>query len=141
MKHINESIIGRKGTYSSTKLWLLYPLGDDYTTASKRLPDDCKIYFDYIDKRSKFYNETLILFCVNRQQLKEFFDGLSSDNMFTNPRFTNPESALFEINPRYLKNFEDVEKWLDQIPSESFDSIHTANELKEVNIPKYIKSL
>ena len=133
MKHINESIIGRKSAYLPSKLWLLYPVGNDYVTASEKLPEDCKIYFDYIDKRSNFYNETLILFCVNQQQLKDFFD---------HPKFTDPESELFEINSRYLKNFEDVEKWLGQIPPTAFDSIHTTNELNKIfDIPKYIKRL
>ena len=134
MKHIQESIIGRRGAHSPSKLWLLYPVGDDYVTAINTFPRDYEIHFNYINKRDH-YMETLILFCINRQQLKKFFNHSHS-------KFANSESALFEVNPRYLKNFEDVQKWLGQIPSEDFDSIHTANELNKIfNIPKYIKSL
>lgn len=136
MKHINESIIGRKGVQSS-KLWLLYPAGKDFHAALKVLPKDCEIYFDRTNKH-KSYDETIILFCINQQQLKNFFDCIKTANRLR----TDPNSALFEINARYLKNFEDVENWLDQIPSENFDAlIHTANELKEINIPEYIKRL
>lgn len=127
MKHINESIIGRKGTQSS-KLWLLYPVSKDFHTALKVLPVDCRIYWDSTN-----------LFCVNRQQLKEFFDNLSNDN-----RFTNPESALFKIDPRYLRSFKDVKDWIVRLSSnKEFESIYRAKELNLiiVNIPEYIKSL
>ena len=127
MKHINESIIGRRGTQPS-KLWLLYPISNDFHTALKVLPDDCRIYWD-----------STSLFCVNRQQLKEFFDNLSNDN-----RFTNPESILFEIGPRYLRSFKDVKDWIVRLSSnKEFESIYRAKELNQivVNIPKYIESL
>lgn len=128
MKHINESIIGRRGSYSSSKLWLLYPVSNDFHTALNVLPEECRIYFD---------NTTL--FCVNRQQLKEFFDSLSN-----NDTFISRESALFELDPRYLRNFKDVKNWIDRLSSTGdFDSIYKAKEtnLIIVDIPKYIKSL
>lgn len=128
MKTLQESIIGRKGAYSSSKLWLLYPVSQDYTTALNVLPNECRIYFDNIT-----------LFCMNRQQLKEFFDSLSH-----NDTFISPESVLFEIVPRYLRNFNDVKNWIVRLSStEDFDSIFRAKETNQiiVNIPKYIKSL
>jgi len=129
MKHIHESIIGRKGT-NSIKLWLLYPVVKDFYIALEVLPRDCRIYWDNTS-----------LFCVNRQQLKEFFDNLSNDNMFT-----DPNSALFEINPHYLRNIKDVKDWIVGLSSDNwkdFDLIYKAEELNQitVDIPKYIKSL
>jgi len=130
MKHINESIIGRKGS-NTTKLWLLYPVGKDYLTALEMLPEDCKIYCN-----------STVLFCVNRQQLKEFFSRLSNKyNMYT---YTNPESALFEIDSRYLRNFKDVKNLMDRFSStEEIDLIYWTKELNHItaDIPKYIKSL
>lgn len=127
MKHIQESIIGRKGTYSSSKLWLLYPVSLDFQTALEVLPDDCRVYWD-----------STSLFCVNLQQLKEFFDS------FPNDMFTHRESVLFEIDSHYLRNLKDVKNWIVRLSAtEEFDSIYRAKELNQiaVDIPKYIKSL
>lgn len=122
MKHIHESIIGRKGT-NSIKLWLLYPMYLDYQDAIHIIPEQCKVYCDYI-----------ILFCVDCQQLKEYFSHTHG--------FKEHESALFEVNPRYLRTFEEVKKWTAR--QSDVSNLYTVKELNEIisaNIPEYIKSL
>lgn len=122
MKHIQESIIGRKGT-NPTKLWLLYPVNVDYRDAKHIIPKQCMVPCNYVD-----------LFCVDRQQLKEYFSHRLG--------FKYHESMLFEVNPRYLGTFEEVKEWAGR--QSSILNLHTAKELNEIiaaNIPKYIKSL
>lgn len=122
MKHINESIIGKKGT-NSTKLWLLYPVNVDCQEANRLIPKQCRVYYDYV-----------VLFCIDRQQLKEYFSY--------NLGFKHNRSALFEVNPRYLRTFEEVKEWLPR--QSSLSDLRTAKELNEIiaaNIPKYIKNL
>ena len=122
MKHIQESIIGRKGT-NSTKLWLLYPTYLDYQDANRIIPKQCKVHC-----------ESVILFCVDRQQLKEYF--------FYTRGFKEHTSALFEVNPRYLKSIEEVEKWAAW--QSEISNLYNAKELNEImaaNIPEYIESL
>ena len=109
---------------------MLYPVNNDFHTALEVLPKDCRIYWD-----------STALFCVNRQQLKELFDNLSNDNMFT-----NPDSVLFEVDPRYLRSFKDLKDWIVQLSSDGwkdFESLYEAKELNQIvnDIPKYIKSL
>ena len=72
MKHINESIIGRRGINSTnpTKLWLLYPVNADYQEANQLIPEQCRVYYGYV-----------VLFCVDRQQLKEYFSIISVSNI------------------------------------------------------------
>ena len=122
MKHIQESIIGRKGT-NPTKLWLLYPVNVDYRDADYLIPKQCRVYCDHV-----------VLFCVDRQQLKEYFSYKLG--------FKYHESMLFEVNPKYLRTFEEVEEWVSQQFTTSV--FRTAKELTEItsaNIPEYIENL
>ena len=122
MKHINESIIGKKGT-NLTKLWLLYPIYGDYKDAKYIIPKQCRVYYDYV-----------VLFCMDHQQLKEYFSHKLG--------FEDPKSVLFEVNPRYLRTFEEVKEWLPR--QSSLRDLRTAKELNEIkaaNIPKYIENL
>lgn len=125
MKTLQESIIGRKGTNPTnpTKLWLLYPVNVDYQYADELIPDQCRVYCNHV-----------VLFCVDLQQLKEYFSY--------KPGFRYHKSVLFEVNPRYLKTFEEVKEWVSRQSSSS--DLHNAKELNEIivtDIPKYIETL
>jgi len=122
MKHINESIIGKKGS-NSTKLWLIWPTYTDYQDAIHIIPKQCKVHCDCVT-----------LFCIDHQQLKEYFSYKLG--------FNDPRSILFEVNPRYLRTFEEVKEWVGQ--QSSISNIYTAKELNDIipaNIPEYSKNL
>ena len=65
MKTIKESIIGRKGAYSSD-LYILHPIADDYDLALDILPDECKI-------KTK---DGMFFYCIDKNELDRYLKKL-----------------------------------------------------------------
>ena len=100
MKHIIESIIGRKArkeNWCPGRMWLLIPMGKDVRNAEKYLPDDCIVEF----------NKTLVNrfgYILTENQVRRFLN-------YINYSFNSYDSALYHLNPDYFKDFADVEEF------------------------------
>ena len=102
MKTIKESIIGMRGT-PSNNLWLIYPVGKDFTSAGKILSLEYRIY--------PFGSGCLpVVYCVDTITIIHFFKKIE--------KFQDEDSRLYMINPEYMKNFGEVEDFVtDKSPN------------------------
>ena len=101
MKTIKESIIGRRGG-ADNKLWLIYPVGEDFKLAEKILLPECRIY-------PFGFGNMPVLYCIDTITIISFFKKIK--------KFRNSDSRLYEVNPEYMKDFGEVENFvIDKSP-------------------------
>jgi len=88
MKTIKESIIGRKGAYSS-ELYIFHPCAEDYDLALDILPNECKV-------KTK---DEMFFYCIDKIQLERYLKKLGQHKLLEPNihRKLNRSSTLYKV--------------------------------------------
>lgn len=88
MKHINESIIGRKGVYSQ-ELYIFHPVAEDYELAFNILPDECRV-------KTK---DGLFFYCIDKTELERYLRKVGQHKLIgpNIHRKLNGSSTLYKV--------------------------------------------
>jgi len=133
MKHINESIIGRKGTSLRSEVWVMFPMDEYYTLAEDIFPEEYRI-------RAGANN----VYCIDDVRwLKRYFDLVErGNNKYSySVLFSRSGSELCVIKPHsHFKNNDQIKEWLRSISrTEDIYRSSYVDVIKDVQ--KYIETL
>ena len=128
MKSIKESIIGRKGIPSRSKVWIMYPMNKDYDLAKYIFPEE------YMVRAGSNY-----VFCIDDVQwLKRYFER--GNNKYPDS-FPNQFSKLCVVKRNsHFRNLDQIKEWIQSIIyTDDIYISHYVDVIKDIQ--KYIKTL